>query len=65
MRFGAKALVRLGLGAHLVQGEDQSDPLRIGREAVRASMVKPRQGSLHHGGFHLGQSRSPFRAINH
>jgi hypothetical protein len=64
--IGGESLVRFGFGAHLVQGEDEADPLRIGGEqTVCAGVVKPRHRRLHHGGFHFGQVGSPRRAINH
>ena len=64
--IGRERLVRLGFRAHLVQGENEPNPLRIGSEqAVRAGVIKPRHRRLHHGGFHFGQGSSPRRTINH
>jgi len=54
-------LGRVLRGAYLVQREDEPHAFGIGGEqAVRAGMVKARHRRLHHGGFHLGQGRSPF-----
>jgi hypothetical protein len=61
-----ECFVRLTFGAHLMQHENEPDPLGIRSEqVVRSTMVKTGHCRFHHGGFYLGQGSPPLRTINH